>query len=139
VNGLPDGRQRRVGQTCLTNPPDDAGTAHTIPLGNVGQAHAAKPVGHDGLMVNVEGLTPDRQSFQLPSADIRILRAKHVVMKIWRNKSCLRKDNKHFTVASAEEQIRRMERQGMSPVGSLEVYACRFCGAYHFGHHMKTA
>jgi hypothetical protein len=70
---------------------------------------------------------------------IRILVPRHIVLDIWRNKSCLRKDYKYFTVTSAEEQIRRMERQGMSALGSLEVYACRFCGAYHVGHKQKTA
>jgi len=70
---------------------------------------------------------------------IRILVPRHIVLDIWRNKCCLRKDYKHFTFSSAQEQICRMERQGISPVGSLEVYACRFCGAYHVGHHMKAA
>jgi hypothetical protein len=70
---------------------------------------------------------------------IRILVPKHVARNIWRNKSCLHKEYKHFTAASGREQIYQLERRGLAPVGSLEVYACQFCGAYHVGHQMKTA
>jgi hypothetical protein len=70
---------------------------------------------------------------------IRILVPRHIVLDIWRNKSCLRKDYKHFTVASAEEQIAQLKRRGLVPVDSLHVYLCQFCGAYHVGHQMKAA
>ncbi len=69
---------------------------------------------------------------------IRILVPRHVALDIWRNKSCLRKENKHLTVASAEAQITQLERNGRAQSGSLRVYSCRFCGAYHVGHQQKN-
>ena len=70
---------------------------------------------------------------------IRILVPRQVALNIWRNKSCRYKKYKHFTTAFALEQIYRLEQRGLAPVGSLKVYACRFCSAYHVGHQMKTA
>jgi hypothetical protein len=67
---------------------------------------------------------------------IRILVPRHVVLDIWRNKSCLDKE-RHYVIGSAREHVRRLERRGLAPVGSLEVYSCRFCGAYHVGHQIK--
>ena len=70
---------------------------------------------------------------------IRILVPKHVALNIWRNKCCVRKENRHFTAASAQEQINQLQRHGRAHVGSLEVYECQFCSAYHVGHLKKTA
>lgn len=69
---------------------------------------------------------------------IRILVPRHIVQGIWRNKSCLNK-NQHFCTDLAEEQIHKLERRGLASVGSVGMYACQFCGAYHVGHQMKTA
>ena len=70
---------------------------------------------------------------------IRILVSQHVALNIWRNKSCRYKEYKHFTAASAQEQISQLERRGLAPIGSLGVYSCRFCGAFHVGHKKATA
>lgn len=70
---------------------------------------------------------------------IHILVPQHIALNILRNKSCLHKQNRHFSIASAEEQIAQMERRGFAPVGSLNVYPCQFCGAYHVGHQKKSA
>lgn len=65
---------------------------------------------------------------------IQILIPRHVVLAIRRNKGCLRKKYRHFSVCSAEEHIARLERRGLAPIGSLNVYLCQFCSAYHVGH-----
>ena len=70
---------------------------------------------------------------------IRILVPKHVARNIWRNRSCLCKENKHYAVSSAQEQINQLERRGLALIGSLHVYSCQFCGAYHVGHQKNTA
>lgn len=64
---------------------------------------------------------------------IRILVPKRVVLDIWRNKSCLHK-HKHYAVSSGLAQINQLERLGLAQVDSLDVYSCRFCGAFHVGH-----
>ena len=69
---------------------------------------------------------------------IRILVPQHVALDIWRNKSCLYKHNKHYAVSSAQAQVNQLERLGLAPIGSLGVYSCRFCGAFHVGHKKAT-
>jgi hypothetical protein len=52
----------------LAYPTHDGRPAHAVLLGNIGQAHPAKPGSNNGIVVNIERLTAYRQTVELATA-----------------------------------------------------------------------
>ena len=69
VTGIIRCGQRWVRFLSFAYPTHDAGTAHTVSLGNACQTHASHPVLNETCMVYIERLPPYRQTFQLSAAD----------------------------------------------------------------------